>query len=164
MSHPHAKVVDHPFGKGVVASAPIPKGELIATFDGQIYYGVTVDDYPEGVPDYLISFGTDRARHSNGIAHLLNHSCEPNCGVRGLFDLVTMRDVEEGEELCWDYDMSEDSDWWLECKCGSETCRKEIRGFRHLPEEKRKEYRGYISDWLVAAYQLEPGTEEVEIA
>ncbi len=155
MNHPNAKVVDHPFGKGVIATGPIKKDELVESFDGEIYYGVGVEDYPEDVIDYPISFGDDRARLSSGFAHRLNHSCSPNCGIRGNFDIVAMRDIEEGEELCWDYDMSEDSDWFLDCQCGNDNCRGKIKGFRFLPEERRKEYRGYISDWLLEKYGLE---------
>lgn len=146
-----------PLGRGVFATAPIVSEEEVAVFDGEIYYGCVNSDFPPEVLNHLITFGPDRARHSKGIAHLLNHSCNPNVGVRGLFSLVTMRPIEAGEELCWDYDMSEDHDWQMECDCGSEHCRRLIRGFRFLPEEVRERYRGFISDWLVEKYGLDQG-------
>jgi hypothetical protein len=156
MDHPNAEVREHPrFGKGVYASAFIPANTEIASFDGEIFHGEINDDFPREVMNYVISFAPDRGRNSAGIARFLNHSCSPNTGIRGLFTLVTMRDVQEGEELCWDYDMSEDSDWWMPCECGSEICRKEIRGFRYLPEEFRQRYRGFISEWLLEKYGLE---------
>ncbi|MCB1236089.1 MAG: SET domain-containing protein-lysine N-methyltransferase [Verrucomicrobiae bacterium] len=155
MDHQHASVRAHPrFGHGVFASAPIRAGEEIASFDGQIYIGLVNADFSEEIRNYPITFAQDRARDSLGIARKLNHSCDPNVGIRGLFTLVAMRDIESGEELCWDYDMSEDTDWNMPCDCGSPRCRKRIRGFRHLPRDFRDRYRGFISDWLVEKYGL----------
>ncbi len=156
MDHPLALVKDHPrFGRGVFAADTIPAGTEIASFDGKEYHGLINDDFPDEIRNYPITFAQDRARDSAGIARYLNHSCEPNVGLRGLFTLVTMREIQPGEELVWDYDMSEDTDWLMECSCGSPNCRREIRGFRHLPDSTRERYRGFISDWLVEKYQLE---------
>ena len=65
-----------------------------------------------------------------------------------------MRDIRAGEELLWDYDMSEDSDWRMECRCGSVSCRKIIGAFSLTPQSVRDKYHGYISDWLVVKYGL----------
>lgn len=35
-------------------------------------------------------------------ADMVNHSCEPNLGFMGQVFLVTLRDVAQGEELCFD--------------------------------------------------------------
>jgi len=162
VDNPKAEVRDHPrFGKGVFATERIPAETEIAAFDGEVYYGAVNDDYPQDILNYPITFGPDRARDSAGIARYLNHSCMPNSGIRGLFTIVTMRVIEPGEELCWDYDMAEDTDWWMACECGNKECRKEIRGFRLLPSETRKRYHGFISDWLVEKYGLERGHEFV---
>lgn len=158
MDHPNAEVRDHPrFGKGVYATAPIPAFTEVASFDGEIYYGVVNADYPPEILNFPITFGSDRGRDSKGIARYLNHSCSPNAGIRGSFTIVTMRNIREGEEICWDYDMSEDTDWWMPCECGSENCRGKIRGFRYLNDEIRDRYRGFISDWLVEKYGLDKG-------
>ena len=65
-----------------------------------------------------------------------------------------MRDIKKGEELTFDYEMCEDSDWTLHCKCGNKNCRKIIGAFRNMPEETRKKYNGYISDWLKEKYKI----------
>ena len=44
-------------------------------------------------------------------ADFVNHSCDPNCGIVGSVLLVTMRDVEAGEELCFDYAMTDSDDY-----------------------------------------------------
>lgn len=91
----------------------------------------------------------------------INHSCEPNMGVKsneqGLIDFVAMRDIEEGEELCFDYAMTEDSLHELEsesterivCACGAPTCRGEIGHYASLPHEVKARYQGFIADHLM---------------
>ena len=66
-----------------------------------------------------------------------------------MFILITMRNVVYGEELTWDYDMTENSDWRMECRCGALNCRKTVGAFSLLPLLKIKEYEGYISPWLI---------------
>ena len=65
-----------------------------------------------------------------------------------------MKDIKQGEWLTWDYDMTEDSDWRMQCKCEKKSCRKMIGAFKNMPEKVRKKYKGYISDWLVKKYKL----------
>ncbi|MGD0577135.1 MAG: SET domain-containing protein-lysine N-methyltransferase, partial [Candidatus Staskawiczbacteria bacterium] len=83
----------------------------------------------------------------------LNHSCDPNCGVKGKFQIVAMRDIENGEELTFDYEMTEDSDWQMQCKCGSKLCRKVIGAYKNMPEFVKEKYKGYISEWLTEKYK-----------
>ena len=45
--------------------------------------------------------------------------------------------------------MTENSDWEMLCKCGNDNCRKIIRGYRFLPDNIKKIYRGFISEWLL---------------
>ena len=137
------------YGKGVFADKLIKKGEIVATFDGKIYD----DDFDDWTPDLLnhtIQFAKAKWRDSKGVARYLNHSCDPNCGIKKLFKVVAMRDIQPGEEITWDYEMTEKSDWWkLKCKCGTPICRKVIGNYRNMPRKIRQKYQGYISDWLL---------------
>ena len=76
-----------------------------------------------------------------------------------------MRDIQQGEEILYDYSSTEDTDdvawgidwtekWRITCKCGSKICRKEIRVFSLLPHEiKDKYYRaGALMDFIVAKH------------
>jgi len=59
----------------------------------------------------------------------INHSCLPNCGLRNATQLITMRDIAVGEELTYDYAMSDTSDYdEFECACRSDNCRVRITG------------------------------------
>jgi alkylated DNA nucleotide flippase Atl1 len=137
------------FGRAVFAERPIRKNEVIAIFDGNVYD----DDYEpwtEDMYNHAIQFGKAIWRDSNGIARLVNHSCEPNCGIKNLFSIVAMRAIEPGEQITWDYEMTEkNTHWKMKCKCGSKSCRKVIGNYSRMPAATRKKYTGFISDWLV---------------
>jgi SET domain-containing protein len=62
----------------------------------------------------------------------INHSCEPNCEPRvedGHIYIYALRDIREGEELCYDYAYereADEKDALYPCRCGSPRCRGTI--------------------------------------
>jgi len=121
--------------------------------DGKVCEAEKCSDLPKEVADHAVQFEEHKWINPWGVKRYLNHSCEPNCGINGLFKVVAMRDIKKGEELTFDYEMTEDSDWRMECRCGSELCRKIIGAYGRMPEETRKKYKGYVSDWLIKKYK-----------
>jgi len=107
-----------------------------------------------------------RSRHSFQVDHdthivisspigLINHSCEPNCGVlvqRGanILEIHALRTIEPGEELTTDYATFEYEIEFMndQCQCGSPRCRGRITGYKDLPPERRREYQPYIAEYL----------------
>jgi len=158
------------FGKGVFAKSKINAGEIISEFEGSIYTDENVvsnvpangqKDWTEHLNDHCIQFEDGKWKYATNLAIYLNHSCEPNCGIKNLFQIVAMRDIEVDEEITWDYEMSEDNDtenpdsfyyWVLNCNCGAENCRKKIGSYKNLPLENRQKYKGFISEWLIKKY------------
>jgi SET domain-containing protein len=136
-------------GKGVFATKKMRKGTRIASFDGEIYDNA-FDEWDDYLYNHVIQFERRKWRNSRGVANLINHSCQPNCGIKNLFDVVTMRTIQKGEELFWDYAMTENYVWSMKCTCGTPTCRKRISTFKALPLATRKKYEGFISEWLLA--------------
>jgi hypothetical protein len=134
-------------GNGVFAHTKIKKGEIVAAFDGTIY-DFDYQDWNDDLYNHAIQFEPRRWRDSKGIARLINHSCDPNCGIRDLFKIVAMRDIAPGEEITWDYGMTENYVWRMKCTCGSPLCRKTIGAYKNIPLVVRKKYKGYISEWL----------------
>lgn len=66
-----------------------------------------------------------------------NHSCDPNCGFMAddASLVVAIRDIEAGEELCYDYQcMDVEPSFYdgIVCKCGSFKCRGKLRDFLDL--------------------------------
>jgi hypothetical protein len=136
------------FGRAVYALENISQGEVIAAFDGAIYVAERCTDLPKDIADHAIQIDAHFWQESSGIARYLNHSCEPNCGIQNFNQIVTMCDIKKGEELTWDYDMTEDSDWRMECLCGTSSCRHVIGAYGQVPENIRRKYGKYISGWL----------------
>lgn len=139
-------------GYGVFAKLPIKKSEVVAEFDGDILS--IEDDWTIDQYNHCIQFEETRWRDSRGLARIINHSCEPNCGIKKLFQVVAMRNISPNEEITWDYEMTENHPYWkMKCKCGTKSCRKVIGNYENMPEETRKKYKGYISSWLIKKFK-----------
>lgn len=136
------------FGRAVYARMKIRKGEVIAAFDGPIYD----DDYEPWTKDMLshaIQIGPLLWRDSAGLARYVNHSCNPNCGIKDYVKIVAMRSIQPGEEITWDYEMTEKNPTWkMRCRCGYPKCRRIIGNYKNMPKSVRRKYAGYISEWL----------------
>ena len=158
--NPKVEVRDCKHDRGVFAKENIAQGEPIATFVGAVMKAKKLSDLnndpPKCMRDHVVQVAEDEYIYGeNGLAELVNHSCEPNCGMPNGITIVAMRDIKAGEQITWDYAMTEDSDWRMEgCQCGSgiERCRGVITAFRDLPPALQLEYWPYISPWLRAKY------------
>lgn len=141
------------YGKGLFASRGTKKGEVIADFsDGGIYEAENCLDLPKEVADHAVQFAEHKWIDTKGIGRYANHSCEPNCGIKDKFIVVAMRDIGKDEEVTWDYEMTEDSNWRMNCHCGSHSCRKIIGAYKNMPKSAKDKYRGFISQWLIEKY------------
>jgi uncharacterized protein len=142
------------FGKGLIANENIIKDEIIADWtSGEVYCVDKASDLPDKVKNHAIQFEEHKWIDYDGVGRNINHSCEPNCGFKGKFQIVAMRDIKKGEWLTFDYEMCEDSDWKMECECSSKNCRKIIGAYKNMPKDTRQKYKGYISDWLIKKYK-----------
>jgi uncharacterized protein len=140
-----------PLGLGLFAREDIRAGEFLAGFYGQIYTASAASRLPVAVANHAIQFGTFVWRDSHDSARYFNHSCVPNCYVRGDFDVVALRHIAAGEELTWDYSMTENSDWEVpgaKCLCGASACRGSIPPYRMLPASEKHELWHRTSRWI----------------
>jgi len=142
------------YGKAVFAKSKIKKGEVIGVFDGKVYEAERAMLLPDVPPlragRHAVQFEKTKWRDGKvrGVARYIAHSCDPNCGIKTFFEVTAMRDIEKGEEISWDYAMTENSDFRMECKCGAKACRKVIGAYSMMPASVRKKYKGFISEWL----------------
>jgi hypothetical protein len=155
----------HKYGLGVYAVSYIAKGEFISTFATGISYQASEamllpNEPPDFAGRHAIQYAEDMWRDGeiDRIARYIAHSCKPNCGIKNLFDIVAIADINAGEELTWDYAMSEDSTFRMECLCATDICRGSVGSFSMLDSAQRKEFvernKYFISDWLVKKYSL----------
>ena len=75
-----------------------------------------------------------------GLASKVNHSCDPNCGVRtnatGAPDLIARRIIAADEEVTFDYAMRNYSieHFPRVCECGARICRRCVTGWDGLSD------------------------------
>ena len=140
-------------GMGSFAVAPISAGETIAAFGGWVVDEATLATLPAErvsrtmqIDDALYLAPSEAPEHGD----FINHSCEPNCGLLGATVVVAMRDIAVGEELRFDYAMSDGSDYdEFDCACGSPLCRGSVSGNDWSRPELQARYAGYFSPYLV---------------
>jgi hypothetical protein len=86
-------------------------------------------------------------------ARFVNHSCDPNLGIHdndvGAYDFFAIKDIDEGEELLWDYEASEyEISAFDTCMCGAKRCRGSMGGFKKNGEEIKRNYGNHIANYL----------------
>jgi hypothetical protein len=133
-------------GRSVFATRSLAAGETVLKAWGpelskRIRHSMQVDADTHVLPD--------------GVIVLVNHSCDPNCGVlirSGVkeMEVRALRPIAAGEELTFDFDTFE---YEIEhsggqCGCGSAKCRGRIAGYKHLAAEVKSRYGEYIAEYL----------------
>lgn len=146
-------------GKGIFAKSPLKKGERLAIFGGDIMYIDEIHNLPENMQDYPMQIEErfiigSRTSAEPEDTDFINHSCDPNAGIKGQIFLVAMRDIAADEEITFDYAMvvseSHESNiaFEMECSCGAPNCRKLITEHDWKLPELRQRYQGYFSQYL----------------
>lgn len=139
--------------QAVYAAQEIKKGELIAVWSGELFRSEDLSVVPPTVRRYTLQIEDDLYLVSVGGAHgsdLINHSCDPNAGLNGATSLVAMRDIKAGEEICYDYAMSDGSPYdEFTCQCGSPLCRGAVTGSDWSLPQLQVRYLGFFSPYLM---------------
>ena len=139
-------------GKGTFAKVYINKDEIIFVKNGHIlsntetcFKNAIVCDWPLN-DKYILGAQIESERDI--VKLIINHSCNPNCGLIGLNAGVAMRDIEPGEEITFDYAMLDNEEYSFECHCGSQNCRKKITGFDWMLPELQERYKSYFVNYI----------------
>jgi len=143
-------------GFGVFAREPIKKHELLCAWGGIIVPEEGLANLPREVVThgiqieeaiYLMPILKDNEHFDT--ADYINHSCNPNAGLSGQICLIAMRDIEPDEEICFDYAMSDTTDYdEFECHCGSWNCRHRVTGNDWMRPELQRRYYGYFMPYI----------------
>ena len=145
----------HPTGAkgwGSFAREPIPAGTTVAGFGGFVTHAAMLARLPADrvsrsiqIDDdlYLVSAETPEP------GDMINHSCEPNCGLMGGTLLVSLRDIRFGDELTFDYATCDSSDYdEFTCECGAPNCRVTVTGKDWTIPALQTKYAGWFSPYL----------------
>jgi uncharacterized protein len=145
--------LSHKGGCGLIAREPIVRGEVLVVWGGE---AVTWDE--------LMTFSDRDRRFSVQVEEqvflapvrrnlepgdFINHSCSPNAGMSGQIAIVAMRDISPGEEVCFDYAMTDSVPYdEFPCGCGAVNCRGRVTANDWKLPELQKAYKGYFSPYL----------------
>ncbi|NJM00340.1 MAG: SET domain-containing protein-lysine N-methyltransferase [Synechococcaceae cyanobacterium SM2_3_2] len=141
------------FGRGLVASRDFQRGDLVVQTHGHVLSYQTEH-----------SMQVDWEHHYEPFppARFINHRCEPNLGVKtnpqGLPDFYALHSIKVGEELYFDYAMTEFEhiprddaalEFNLACHCDSPQCRKKLGYYSDLTSDIKQIYTGFLSRYLI---------------
>jgi SET domain-containing protein len=141
-------------GLGIFASRAIAQDEVIGEITGT--RNSVVNTTAEDVlgHDRWIGMGNNTWIDPQFPFSHINHSCNPNAGIRGMAHMVAMRPIPKGEEITFDYSTTEeDPRWCMRCNCHQSGCRGEIRSIHFLPRETFERYVPYIPNHFQDVYR-----------
>jgi SET domain-containing protein len=128
-------------GKGVFATAFIPKGTRIIEYKGRRMTEKAADEkYGDDDSPHTFLFLLDDqvvidANYGGNTARWINHSCAPNCEANeenGRMYIDALRDIQPGTELTYDYNLvleerhTPAQKKLHACGCGARKCRGTI--------------------------------------
>ncbi|KAK7374756.1 hypothetical protein VNO80_08193 [Phaseolus coccineus] len=126
-------------GFGIFAKHPHKGGDMVIEYTGELVRPPIADRREHFIYNSLVGAGTYMFRiddervidatRAGSIAHLINHSCAPNCYSRVIsvngdehIIIFAKRDIKQWEELTYDYRFFS-IDERLSCYCGFPKCR-----------------------------------------
>lgn len=143
-------------GRGVFTKKSFNAGDLVLVLTG--------DRLTSKQIDVRIDAGKETCNDPLQISRLMyfdlhelprtvNHSCDPNCGLKEENKLYALRDIKAGEELSFDYSTTvpKYKAWWkMECHCQAVNCRKVISSYNKIPRTQREKYLqlGVLPLWV----------------
>lgn len=140
-------------GLGLFGQRRYRRGERVFVLAGKIHNWRSRSETDATLNENWFGIGRDKWVEPEPPFMYVNHSCEPNLGISGQRDFVALRDIAVGEELTFDYAISEDEPHWqMSCKCGAPSCRVRIGPVQSLPYETFLKYQPFVGDYFRRVY------------
>ncbi len=135
--HYPSRVSKNEYGKCLVASDALGRGEIVGKFEGPILASYARVP-PEEVCHTLV-IGNDHYMIVESNARYINHCCDPNCDIDEDYYVVTLRPVQKGEEFSIRYNEIApehegmvyfwDPRWSFKCRCGAPNCISAVNNY-----------------------------------
>ena len=142
-------VAECKLGRGVFARRTIRKGDNILAFEGPL---IDFAETRRRGPRECMAIQVGPNQHIDTLPPgvFANHSCAPNAGIQHDRQLIALRDIQTGEEVCYDYSTTMDEkSFTMHCLCGAPGCRQVVTDFSELPAAVQE---FYISQGLVMSF------------
>jgi len=134
-------------GDGVLTTRSFAPGETVMV-------GFLVGALKEN-DSHATQVGPGRWARHGGLGPKVNHSCDPNCGVRlndeQAFDVVARQQIDAGQELTFDYAMRNFTidHFPAVCLCGSPRCRGSVTGWKDLTAAQKAGHGDLVAPYLL---------------
>jgi uncharacterized protein len=114
---------------GCYTTSPLAKGVKVVEYTGPRISKKQADVlFQNSTITYLFGIGDgSTVINGYGTAMFINHSCDPNCETEELDGevwVMSLRKIEAGEELTYDYNLYDGEEDDARCYCGARKCRK----------------------------------------
>lgn len=137
-------------GKGIFAKKVIDAGTVVGDYIGKVIRTIEYDPTTDADGLYLMYYHDKASIYPTDIkaagAHLLNHSCEPNCWMyiyQGHTLFFALKQINADEQLTISYLLSPKDTTCNPCKhdclCGQPAC----TGTMHMPKSKYEAWRKF---------------------
>lgn len=147
--------------RGLFAKEAVSEGELLLINGGHIMTIAEDPIFSDGTKDLTLQInerfviGT-KYEHEIEDSDYLNHSCEPNAGIKGQIFFVALRNIAVNEEITFDYAMvlhepegfKTEYEEGFECNCGSPICRGKVTYNDWKIPKLHARYDGFFSWYL----------------
>lgn len=141
-------------GKGLFANRDFKKGETVFIFKGEVVDWQVKDEKTSLYGPNWVGIGKNKWMDVIAPGVYINHSCNPNCGIKGKVHVKALKNISKGSEVTIDYSITEmDKMWHMNCNCGSKNCRKIIRSIQFLPKKTYLKYNPYIPTYFMQIYK-----------
>ena len=144
-------------GKGVFTKKSFKKGQIILLLKGDLVQFIVKSKQDALVGPNWVGVGKNLwIDVKDGVVRYINHSCNPNMGIKGRVTFVALRAIKAGEEITFDYSITEEDLLW-HMKNGEDKKIKDyrpvIRSVQSLPLETYKKYLPYIPRYFQKVYE-----------
>lgn len=142
-------------GHGLFAKSDIRKDETIAIKGGHIIDKETFDSLNDFCKHGALQISPEMYvaplidEELKNVMNYVNHSCDPNVGLKGQLATVAIRDIKAGEELTGDYCIAYSNSFFqFDCNCGKDMCRKQVTSQDWQNPTLQEKYNGYFAQYL----------------
>jgi len=151
-------------GQGVFAVEPVDAGEVVAVWGGRIVPAEIASALPPQTRRYVVQVEDDQylaPLDRIDPAELINHCCQPNCGLQGQITLVALRRIQPGEEITFDYGTTDSSTFLeFECACVKNPCRNHVRADDWRRPDVQAGSQGHFSPYLQRRIDAAANTDD----
>jgi hypothetical protein len=169
-------------GWGLVTVNGVKKGDLVQEYVGEVIDEEEMEtrlqqwarDHPNDPNFYVMKLDTGwyiDARLEANLSRFINHSCDPNCrlvpiNVGGYMrvGIFSLKDIEPGQFLSYDYQFDTKHGDFFRCRCGAASCRGTMKGGKGGGINEAVEQKTRKEEWEEAKARYEQDRKYLEDA